>query len=334
MEAIWSWGNDLIAALQTMSGLTPLMALASWFGTEEFFLLLMPAVYWAGSARLGRRLAVLLIASNALNNLLKVVFSHPRPHWTDARVRGLSVETSYGLPSAHAQAGVVVWGYLAHHAPRARRALAWGLALAVIFIISFSRMFLGMHFPTDVLGGWAIGALALWAFARWEDRAAARLSGLGLGAQLGLALVASLAFLALALAVLGLAARAPDPAEWAANAAAHAAPELEAPPIDPLSPNAPVASAGMLLGLGAGLACAVRWARFDAGGPWAKRLGRYLIGVVGVLVFWRGLALVFPSDPLVVGMAFRYLRYALAVFWVLFGAPWVFLRLRLAEAES
>jgi len=331
MDAVWQWGNDLIVWLQGADGLTPVMEAASFLGTEEFFLLLMPALYWAWDARLGGRLAVLLLGSNALNNVVKVLIGHPRPYWVDARVEARSVETSYGLPSGHAQLGLGVWGFLAQQARGDRRRLAWGLAGALVFLISFSRVFLGMHFPTDILGGWVLGAMALWAFLRWERPAAAWLGGLGFGAQIGLALGVSVLFLAAALGTLAVTGSTPDPAEWAVNASANSAPELEAPPIDPRSPDAPVATAGMLFGLGAGLATATRWARFDAKGPWAKRILRYVIGVVGILVFWRGLALIFPSDPLWLEMVFRYLRYALVVFWALGGAPWVFLRLRLAE---
>jgi hypothetical protein len=292
----------------------------------------MPALYWCFNAGLGRRLAVLLIASDGLNDLAKAALRQPRPYWVDGRVEALAHETSYGIPSAHAQHAVALWGFLAGAAARARRALAWGLAAALIALISFSRIYLGQHFPVDVLGGLLLGAAALWAFRRWEAPATAWLRRLGFGQQLGVALAVSLAFLILALGTLGVAGTRPDPAAWEQQAAQALAGELEAgePATDPRNPESAVATAGMLLGLGAGLASQVRWANFDAGGAWGKRLARYLIGVVGVLVFWRGLALVFPSEPLAVAMVFRYIRYALTVYWALFLAPVVFLRLGLA----
>jgi membrane-associated phospholipid phosphatase len=331
MESLWGWGNDLIVALQTAAGLEPIMQFASFLGTEEFFLLLMPALLWAWNERLGRRLAVLLIVSNGLGNILKVIASHPRPYWIDARIKALSVETSYGLPSTHAQVGLVVWGFLAQQATPARRTLAWIIAGTVIFMISFSRLFLGMHFPTDVLGGWVIGIATLWAFLRLEAPAAAWLGRLSLGAQIGLSFGVSVLFLAVALGAIAARGDIPELAEWTTNAAAAYPLDLEVEPISPRSPDSPVNTAGMLFGLGAGLACSARWARFNAGGPWLKRGARYVIGLVGVLLFWRGLALIFPTDPLAVGIAFRYVRYALVVFWAVFGAPWVFLRLGLAE---
>jgi hypothetical protein len=91
--------------------------------------------------------------------------------------------------------------------------------------------------------------------------------------------------------------------------------------------------AGALFGLGVGWAMALRRARFDAGGPFTKRFLRFLIGMAGVLFFWQGLKAVFPTEPEFVGLAFRFLRYALMTWWVTFLAPWLFLKMRLAEPQ-
>jgi hypothetical protein len=57
----------------------------------------------------------------------------------------------------------------------------------------------------------------------------------------------------------------------------------------------------------------------------------YVVGVAGILVFWRGLAQIIPTEPLVVEIVLRYILNSLVVFWALCGAPWMFLSLRLAE---
>jgi hypothetical protein len=58
-------------------------------------------------------------------------------------------------------------------------------------------------------------------------------------------------------------------------------------------------------------------------------VGRYLIGMVGLLALYLGLRMVFPTEPEALGQVFRFARYALIGVWVTFGAPWVFVRLRL-----
>jgi hypothetical protein len=55
--------------------------------------------------------------------------------------------------------------------------------------------------------------------------------------------------------------------------------------------------------------------------------------MVDWILVWRGLDLVFPAEPEAIGFFFRYVRYALTGFWAVFGAPWLFLRLRLAAGR-
>lgn len=328
MEALVNWGTDLIVALQRVPGLAAILLAVTWLGSEEFFLFVMPALYWCVDRRLGARMAVVLIASNAVNSLFKLLLHLPRPYWVDARIRALSSETSYGLPSGHAQNAVAIWGYLASQARGLRPAVAWGLALTLIGLISLSRLALGVHFPADVLGGWLLGALLLWAMWHWQGPTTAWLQRHSVGQQIAAAVAVSLLYAALAVGAHAVVGGTPDPAAWAVTAAAT---QVEA--IDPRNPEAAANAAGMLLGLGVGLALANRWTRFDADGPGGQRLLRFVIGAAGMLVFWRGLALIFPAEPLALGLVLRYMRYALTVVWALFLAPWVFMRLRLALPE-
>jgi hypothetical protein len=78
----------------------------------------------------------------------------------------------------------------------------------------------------------------------------------------------------------------------------------------------------------------LRAARFNAGGPLAKRVARFVIGLLGVLFFWKGLQLFLPREPENIELVFRFLRYALLALWITFLAPWIFLRLQLAESVA
>ena len=327
MDALMQWSLSLVLALQNIGGLESVMKFFTFLGSEDFFLLVLPLVYWCVDAAVGARGAVVLVASVALNGLLKLVFHLPRPYWTDHRVQAMASETSYGLPSGHAQNAAALWSFLA---AQMKRPWAWAVALALIFFISLSRLYLGVHFLTDSLGGWIAGGLLLLAFFKWEQPAAAWLRRLSLWPQIGVALAISLTFLALNAAVLAALALTPDPAEWEQNAAAAAPPQPGERAIDPRSPEGPVTSAGLIFGLGAALALRPR-ARFDARGPLWKRAVRFAVGIVGALLLWRGLALVFPDQPLALALILRYLRYALTIFWVIYLAPLVFLKTGLAE---
>jgi len=96
-----------------------------------------------------------------LDFIAKVVIGRPRPPavWMVGPVTGFS------FPSGHA-AEAAVYGMLAYLVARTcptcrTKLLAWTIAAAASFAIGVSRVYLGVHWPTDVMGGWALAALWL-----------------------------------------------------------------------------------------------------------------------------------------------------------------------------
>ena len=106
--------------------------------------------------------AILLIAATGggliLNGVLKLGFNRPRPS-----VFIPSVETvSSSFPSGHAMSSAIVYGTVAYLAARLHRRrwarwLVMTFAFFVIALISASRMYLGVHYPSDVVAGVIIG---------------------------------------------------------------------------------------------------------------------------------------------------------------------------------
>lgn len=327
MESIWDIGLSIILFLQGLGGwLAAPMKLITFLGTVEFYLVLMPALYWCWDMRLGLRTGVLLMLSGGLNDALKIAFHQPRPFWVDQRVQPLSVETNFGFPSGHAQNGIAVWGLLAD---AVRRRWAWPVALALAFLISLSRAYLGVHFPHSLLFGWLVGALLLWAFLRCEAPVTRWLKERSLGQQVLVAFFASLALLALSALSLLSVGDWQVPAAWAQAALASTG---EA--IDPLTPKYAFTSAGVLFGMGAGAAWLFHAGGFHSGGPAGKRLARYLLGMVGLLGLWFGLGAVLSHDASLLSLVVRYVTAALAGGWVSAVAPALFLRLNLAEKAA
>jgi membrane-associated phospholipid phosphatase len=218
-----------------------------------------------------------------------------------------------------------VWGAIA---ASFRRRWVWVAAVLLIFLIGFSRLYLGVHFVTDVLAGWIFGALLLWIILRLERPVKTWFSQHNLAIDLLISLAGSLMVIFVtALARMAL-SNWQAPALWAQNAAL-AYPDLS-PAIDPLAMSGVISSCGTLFGLAAGVLLLPFLGGFDVKGVWWKRVLRFLVGVVGVLIFWRGLDLVFPSGEYLVAYIFRYLRYALVGVWVSGFAPIVFVWLKLA----
>ncbi len=328
MDPILDWGIHFIAELQTNAPwLVAPARFFSFLGTEEFYLLLLPFLYWCVDVRLGLRVGVILTVSDSLNIFFKLLFHQPRPFWVSNRVRAFGVEGSYGLPSGHAQHGMAVWGTLA---AAVRRRLRWLMA-ALIFLIGYSRIVLGVHFPTDVLGGWLIGGLILWAFLKWETAVVAWCNRFTLAQKIGLAFTASIVLLLICIA--GLAFVPPtDPSQWeiVAGRALSLAPGQSA--IHPRGTTGMFGVAGTFFGLVAGAILLFQRGGFDVRGLWWKRILRFVLGMIGLMILWLGLRAVLPRDAALLSQALRYLRYALTSFWVACGAPWVFIRLGLQNA--
>lgn len=323
MDFLVQKGLEWIVAIQSLGGWLEMpMKFFSFLGTENFFFLVLPLLYWCVDAGLGLRVGMILITSIGLNNIAKLAFAGPRPYWVSAQVKAFAAETSFGIPSGHAQNAIGVWGIIAS---RVRKTWAWIAAFVIAFLIGFSRLYLGVHFPHDVITGWLIGGLLLWAFMRFWDSTALWLKSKTVNQQILIAFIVSLALIALrllsALHLNGYIL----PEEWLANAS------RVKPLPDPVSMSGIITSAGTLFGLAFGAAWIASRGGYQASGPAAKRALRYVIGLIGILILWMGLGKVLPDNADLISYVLRYVRYALVGFWVSAGAPWLFFRFKLAE---
>ena len=298
--------------------LTPVFTVLTFLGDEEFYLLVFPLLYWAVSRRLGIRLGVMLLLTAGLNSLLKLVWATPRPMFLAPEL-GRVTETSFGLPSGHAQNAVAVWGLLAASLRRwwVRTAL-----IALILAIGWSRIHLGVHFLEDMWAGWLAGGLLLVAYLLLEPRVRGWLSRQGLVEQCLTAVVASLAFIAPAALLAGRLEGRTFPWPGLPDGGGLVAVSHTVTP------------AAALAGFGIGLALLHRHGGFDHTGPLGRRLLRALVGLVGVIVLWQGLGAVLPGGEEPLALVLRYLRYAAVGAWVGGLAPLLFVRLGLADRPA
>jgi undecaprenyl-diphosphatase len=106
-----------------------------------------------------------VVGGQVLNQVLKQIFHRPRP---SVVVWGQNV-TTLSFPSGHAMTSIITYGAIAYLVGRlgstvVMRRAVWAVAGVLILSISFSRMYLGVHYPTDVLAG-LFGGAAWLAFA-------------------------------------------------------------------------------------------------------------------------------------------------------------------------
>ncbi|MGD2027852.1 MAG: phosphatase PAP2 family protein, partial [Anaerolineales bacterium] len=228
MESIFTQSLELTIWLQSLAPwLKPVMEFFTFLSNEEFYLLVMPVVLWVFDYRLGFRIGVMLLLTSGLNPLVKMTFRQPRPYWVKPQAGVVSSPAGgYGIPSGHAQFSISVYGFFAVIFKR-----RWVTALAVfaVFMIGFSRVYLGEHFYIDVLAGWLIGAVVLYLFVKLEPRVSAWFVTKSFGVKTLGVLAYSLGIVLLGAVVINTPADYQVPQEWVDNA-------LTAFPEEPIEP--------------------------------------------------------------------------------------------------
>ena len=144
--------------------LTRVMIAASWAGSGLVLwplgALIVLLLARAGREREGALFAVAVVGANLISESLKLFFHRVRPEpWF-----GYPLPSSYSFPSGHAFVSFCFCLCLAEVVvrdewPAARKAAVWGAAVACTLTIGLSRVYLGVHYPTDVLAGFAAGVV-------------------------------------------------------------------------------------------------------------------------------------------------------------------------------
>ena len=306
MEAILHWGLDVIRAIQ--AGANPsldfLMRVVSVLGSSAAYIVMIAFIYWCIDEKKGLRLGIALIISVWLNIVFKFLLDQPRPFFPgfDPSL-AMAPASMGGLPSGHAQNSLVVWFIIASWGKE-----KWHFVLAGIFclLMAFSRVYLGVHFPTDILGGWLLGGALLCVYFLAGKRIESLLSKYA--PRAGLVAVAGLSFLM----------------------------TLYRPSVEVLIP------AGILIGMGAGFYLCKRYIGFTALAPLSRNgFARYLTLFIRIAIGTAGaLLILIPSGNLLATLQnsenyqlFVFARFALFALWVSAGAPWVFRVARLSESN-
>lgn len=143
--------------------LTVAMRLITMLGSEYLLVPLAAILVWRWEKRGERKVAYLLVAgglsAEVVAQLLKALIHRPRPEL----FFGLVPSETYSFPSGHAFVPTVYFGILAC----ILEAGTWWRAAVVLLaaLVGFSRVYLGYHYPSDVVAGWALAVvwLTLWA---------------------------------------------------------------------------------------------------------------------------------------------------------------------------
>jgi undecaprenyl-diphosphatase len=153
--AIHGWATPLLT--EAMRGVTQLGSMTILL---PLGVILVWRLYVAGRPRAAVLLAITALGSEAFDQALKFGFRRPRPEV----FFGLAQPATYSFPSGHSVTSCCFYGVLAAiltagPVSRRRKILIWTAAAVVTLAIGFSRVYLGVHYPTDVLGGYAVAVV-------------------------------------------------------------------------------------------------------------------------------------------------------------------------------
>ncbi|TMW71519.1 phosphatase PAP2 family protein [Alteribacter natronophilus] len=240
----------------------------TFLGNELFYFLMVPLVYWCLSKAFGIRLVYVFLLSVYTNSLLKSHFAVERPVGTEGInslfVSSAEVGSHYpydSFPSGHAQGSATLWGMFAI---ALKSKAFWIFAFMITGLISFSRLYTGVHWPADVLTG--IGAAA----------------------------VILLGFIVLENWITGMSQKA----KWAAIIAVPVLMMMIFPASEGISYGA------FLLGAGVGFMMEARHVGMVIPKSWLKKAGALLIGLAGLFIIQEGIKWLLPQTLFTGGLRY------------------------------
>ena len=331
LSGLYAWGIEVIKVIQGIENpaLTAFVKFFTAMGTAYFYVPLILLIFWWIDEKRGFRMGVLIIVSAWINSFIKDTLKQPRPFDLDPSV-GLAFEPTYGAPSGHAQLSLSFWVPVAAWLsniwarkkpglmkpdslnPAMKRGITWTATIAFLLFMGYTRLYLGVHFPTDLFLGWIIAALILVVWFLPGPFLMEKLATTGVRFQ-------NICAALIALLMNGLY------------------------PEDRTMP-------ALLLGFCVGYTFMKRRFPFSSRGEInGKRPGvpvfslRALVGFAGLAIIYAALRLVLPGE----GSLFasiplwgetspfyelgRFVRYCLVGFWASAGAPYVFRRMGIAS---
>jgi membrane-associated phospholipid phosphatase len=301
METFFSmpflFGEEILNRAHIFAGawLDWLMLAVTSLGSENFYLLALPLLYWCWDKKKAIYTGAAFLLAISLNDIMKTVFQHPRPDPAKLLpgIRELAAQympDEPGFPSGHAQGSVAFWGSLALSL---RNRAVWAICIILIILVSYSRLYLGVHYTGDVIGGLLLGLVCLAVVIP-----AANIIAKHYHRVHSAAVITVLVFLPVAAVMF-------------------------------LPGNLLAKDMGAISGFLVGAYLAEKEVSFNPRNRLISQAAKIAIGIAGLAAIRFGLKAVLPDLPIA-----GFFRYWLIGAWVSIGAPYVFSRISALRGED
>lgn len=266
----------------------------TFLGDEEYYILSIPLLFWLYDKKFALRFGIFFLLNAYINSFLKHIWKVPRP---PAELHKIE-QGGYSFPSGHAQGNTSFWGYLA---VQIKKRWAYITAAVIFCLVAFSRVYLGVHFPSDIIVGILVGLAWIMVYELIARKIKIQLN-------LWQWLLASAAFSALMYIV------------------------------HPMG-DGPL-TAGFMLGALWGYKLEADFIGFNVKGSWIQNTLKAVVGIAILFALRMGLkpalmaVLANPEEGAALYHAATFIRYFFLGIWVALGAPWLFRLIHLEKKDE
>ncbi|MBQ6671323.1 MAG: phosphatase PAP2 family protein [Firmicutes bacterium] len=177
----FQWEVDLMEFVQALLGSVgaAVASVVSMFGEELVLVLVLGFMYWSWDKKIGRRIGLNIVMGVVWNPLIKNIALRRRPYFDNPGIKCLKpVDSSadiydikaqgWSFPSGHSANSTIAFGSIAYYYKKKAVRI---ICILLPILVGISRFCVGVHYPTDVICGWALGAVIVFLMPWLLDRA-------------------------------------------------------------------------------------------------------------------------------------------------------------------